>query len=344
MAMTNPFTATGFDMAAMTAAINKLPNLYNRVTGMFPEQPINTTTVMVEQSNGSLNIVRSRERGAPADKVTADKRALRSLVIPHIPVSDVVLPHEIQNVREFGSETSMESQAGVVARKLQKMKNIIDQTREYLAVGALKGIILDADGSTLYNLFTEFGITAASNPGDIGKYLVHDFVLDNNSTVVKTKCLNVKRHIEKNLRGERMTGVRGLCGSTFYDAFTTHPMVERAFEAYMALNQSLAEDYRQGFKFGGIVWEEYNASWTDKDGNTRAAIADNKAICFPEGTGNTFETVVAPGNFMEAVNTMGVPYYARQQDKPLGQGMDLWAEANVLPICKRPEVLVEVTI
>jgi len=340
----NPFTATGFDMAAMTAAIMKLPNLYNRVTGMFPEQPINTTTVLVEQSNGTLNIVRSRERGAPADKVVADKRALRSLVIPHIPVEDVVLPHEIQNVRAFGSATGLETQAGVMARKLQKMKNIIDQTREFLSVGALKGVILDADGSTLYNLFTEFGITSASNPGDVGKYLVLDFVLDSDATIVKTKCLSVKRHIEKNLRGERMTGIRGLASSTFFDAFTTHPEVEKAYANYQALNQNLAEDYRKGFTFGGITWEEYNASWTDKDGNVRAAIADNKAICFPEGTGNTFETVVAPGNFIETANTMGLPYYAVQEAKPKGQGYDLWAEANVLPICKRPEVLVEVTI
>lgn len=342
--MTNPFTGTGFDMAAMTAAINKLPNLYNRATQIFPEQPINTTTVLVEQSNGSLNIIRSRERGAPADKAQADKRALRSLVIPHIPISDVVLPHEIQNVRAFGSENSMETQAMGLARKLQKMKNMIDQTREFLSVGALKGIILDADGSTLYNLFTEFGITSASNPGDIGKYLSFDCVLDNDATDVIKKCLAVKRHIEKNLRGETMTGIRCLASPEFYDALTTHPSVVQAFAAYQALNQNLADDYRRGFRFGGIVFEEYNASWTDKDGNSRVAIAANKGICYPEGTGNTFETVVAPGNFIETVNTMGVAYYARQQEKPLGQGMDLWAEANVLPICKRPEVLVEVTI
>lgn len=344
MASTNPFTATGFDMAAMTAAINKLPNLYNRVTGIFPEQPINTTTVMVEQSNGSLNIIRSRERGAPADKATADKRALRSLIIPHIPVSDVVLPHEIQNVRAFGSESNLETQADVMARKLHKMKNMIDQTREFLSVGALKGIILDADGSTLYNLYTEFGITSASNPGDVGKYLTVDFVLDNDTTDVIKKCYAVKRHIEKNLRGEMMTGIRCLASPEFMDALTTHPSVVQAFAAYQALNQNLAEDYRRGFRFGGIVFEEYNASWPDKDGNARLAIAANEAHCYPEGTGNTFETVVAPGNFLEAVNTMGLPYYARQEAKPLGQGMDLWAEANVLPICKRPEVLVKVTI
>ena len=340
----NPFTATGFDIAAMTAAITKLPNLYNRVTGMFPEQPINTTTVMIEQSNGTLNIVRSRERGAPADKVIADKRALRSLVIPHIPVADVVLPHEIQNVRAFGSESALETQSAVLALKLQKMKNTIDQTREFLSVGALKGVILDADGSTLYNLFTEFGITSASNPGDIGKYLSLDFVLDSDSTDVRAKCIAVKRHIELNLRGERMTGIRCLCSSTFYDALIGHPEVQEAYRYWQNNGQNLSDDYRNGFRYGGIMFEEYNASWTDKDANVRSAIATNKGICFPEGTGNTFETVVAPGNFLEAANTMGMPYYARQQEKPMGQGLDLWAEANVLPICKRPEVLVEVTI
>jgi hypothetical protein len=332
--MTNPFTGTGFDMASMTKAINKLPNLYNRVAGIFPEQPIAMTTALIEQSNGTLNIVRSRPRGAPADKVTADKRALRSFVIPHIPIEDVVLPEEIQNVRAFGSESEGETAATIMARKLQKMKNVIDQTREHLAVGALKGIILDADGTTLYNLYTEFGIAQKTV----------DFVLDDDATIVMKKCLEVKRHIEENLKGESMTGIRCLCSSTFFDALTTHPEVEKAFAAYQALNQNLADDYRRGFRFGGIVFEEYNASWTDKDAAARAAIAANNGICFPEGTGNTFETIVAPGNFIETANTLGLPYYAKQEAKKFGQGYELWAEANVLPICKRPEVLVTVTI
>lgn len=343
--MLNPFTGTGFEMAAMTAAISKLPNLYNRTEAIFGAPAgIATTSLLVEQLNGTLNIVRSRSRGAPADKVTADKRALRSLVIPHIPVEDVLLPEDFQNLRAFGSENEMEAQSTLLARKLQKMKNIIDQTREYLRMGALKGIILDADGSTLYNLYTEFSITAASAAGDIGKYLTLDFALDVDTTAVLKKCLDVKRHIEKNLRGESMTGIRCLCSSGFYDSLTAHPEVEKAFQAYMALNQNLADDYRRGFRFGGIVFEEYTATWTDKDGTARPAIAANEGHCFPEGTGNTFEEVVAPGNFLEAANTMGLPYYAKQEPRKYNAGLDIWAESNPLPICKRPEVLVKVTV
>lgn len=341
--MVNPFTATGYDMVAMSAAIAKLPNMYSRVTPLFPEGPINTTSVVVEQMNGSLNIIRSRPRGAPADKSIADKRALRSFVVPHIPVTDVITPDEIQGVRAFGSENATETQAGVMARKLQKMKNQLDQTREYLSIGALKGIIYDADATVLYNLYDEFGITAASNAGDVGKYLTLSFALTTDTTDVRAKCLSVYRHIEANLRGTTMTGVRCLCGSTFFDDLTAHPEVEKAFAMYQALGQDLAQDRRRGFRFGGIVFEEYAGNWTDKDANARLGITATSGICFPEGT-DAFETVVAPGNFMEAVNTMGIPYYAKQEVEEFGRGVKLWAESNILPICKRPEVLVTVTV
>ncbi|MEN6533686.1 MAG: major capsid protein, partial [Bryobacteraceae bacterium] len=79
------------------------------------------------------------------------------------------------------------------------------------------------------------------------------------------------------------------------------------------------------------------------DGAARLGIAATSGICFPEGTRDTFSTVVAPGNFLETANTMGLPYYSRQEPKEFGQGIKVWAEGNWLPICKRPEVCVTVT-
>ena len=335
MPMTNPFTATGYDLTSMTAAINKLPNLYGRLAEMnvFPFDGVATTTVAVEQMNGTLNIVRSRPRGSAPDKVIADKRALRTFAVPHIPVEDVLLPEDFQNVRAFGSETSAETMASIMARKLQKMRNVLDQTLEYLRMGALKGIILDADGSTLYNLYTEFSIVQKTV----------DFALDDDETNVGAKCREVKRHIETNLKGERMSGIRVLVDGTFFDALVKHPSVEKAFAAYMALNQDLASDYRRGFRFNGLIFEEYPATWTDKDGTTRLAIASGEGHAYPEGTGETFGTVVAPGNFLETANTIGIPYYAKQEARKYNQGVDVYAESNVLPLCLRPEVLVKVT-
>lgn len=334
--MVNPFTGSGYDLVAMTNAIKKLPNLYDRLVrlGLFPFVPIKTTKVTVEQLNGTLNIVKSRPRGAPPDYVVADKRGLRIFGVPHFPVDDVLLPEDYQDVRKFGTENELETQAEIMADKLQKCRNILDQTLEYLRMGALKGIVLDADGSTLYNLYDEFNISQKSV----------DFELDNAATVVIKKCLEVKRHIEANLKGERMTGVRCLCSATFYDALTTHPEVQIAFANYLNLNQNLAGDYRTGFRFGEIVFEEYPATWNDRTGTPRPGIAANYGICFPEGTVDTFKTIVAPGNFMQAVNTLGEPYYAKTEPLRMDQGVEVHTEGNWLPICLRPEVLVTVSI
>ena len=50
-------------------------------------------------------------------------------------------------------------------RLRQHAQLTLDPTIEYQRVGALKGIILNGDGSTLYNLFTEFGVTPPTEVG-----------------------------------------------------------------------------------------------------------------------------------------------------------------------------------
>jgi len=334
--MVNPFAADGYSMAGLSDAIGKMPNLYGRLNEMalFTPKGVREITVLVEQRNGTLNLVTSTERGAPSALAIHDKRALRAFKIPHFSLDDVILPQDVQGIRAFGSENDVLAVAEVMRERLQRLKDALDQTTEYLRMGALKGIILDADGSTIYNLYTEFGISAKTV----------SFALADEETDVLLKCLEVKRHIEANLKGERMAGVRVLVDGDFYDALTTHPKVEKAFAAYMALSQNLADDYRRGFRFGGLVFEEYPGTWTDKDGTTRLAIADSCGHAFPEGTANTFRTYVAPGNFMAAVNAIGQQYYAMQEPKKMDAGWDLHAETNPLPMCLRPEVLVQVTV
>ena len=72
---------------------------------------------------------------------------MRSFVIPHIPHDDVVLPEEVQGIRAFGSENELEALANLIAKKLQTMRNKHAITLEHLRMGALKGMILDADGT-----------------------------------------------------------------------------------------------------------------------------------------------------------------------------------------------------
>ncbi len=330
----NPFSSDAFDMAALTAAINKIPNTYGRLEqlNLMTPQGVRTRTIIIEEMSGVLNLLPTQPVGAPGTVGTVGKRKVRSFVIPHIPHDDAVLPEEVQGIRAFGSETEMDALASLLAQKMQNMRNKHAITLEYLRMGALKGVILDADGSTLYDLYTEFGIAAKT----VG------FALDNAATEVLLKVLEVKRHIEDNLKGEFMTGIMCLCSQGFFDAFTTHAKVKEAYMYYQR-NQQLGNDYRTGFTFGGITFEEYRGQATDAAGTVRKFIADNEAHFFPIGTANTFRTYFAPADFNETANTLGLPLYAKQEPRKFGRGTDLHTQSNPLPICLRPEVLVKGT-
>ena len=332
--MINPFDTDAFNMTSLTASINLLTNTYGKLEAMnlFPQKSVRTRNIAVEEQNGVLNLLPTQMPGGTSTFEGRTKRKMRSFTIPHIPHDDVILPEEIQGIRAFGTENELEAMANVVTDHLQSMRNKHAITLEHLRMGALKGNILDADGSTLYNLFDEFEIT----PKTV------NFALGTASTDVKKKCLEVLRHIEDNLRGEFMTGVHCLVSPEFFDALTSHSKVKEAYERWEE-GAALRNDMRSGFTFGGITFEEYRGQATDPDGNTRRFIASGEGHCFPTGTAESFVTYFAPADFNETVNTLGLPLYAKQCPRKFDRGTELHTQSNPLPLCLRPGVLVKLT-
>ena len=240
--MHNPFNHPAFSMAALTTAINILPNRYGRLEDLtlMPAKAVRQRQIIVEEMNGVLNLLPTLPPGAPGSVGMRGKRKLRSFVIAHIPHDDVVLPEEVQGIRAFGSQNETEAVAGVIARHLETMRNKHAITLEHLRMGALKGVILDADGSVLYNLFDEFGIPAQS--------IAYD--LNSATSNVKAKCLATLAAIEDNLKGEFMNSVHCLCSPEFFAALTTHAKVEKAFEQWQQ-GAILIGDVRRWFHLCG---------------------------------------------------------------------------------------------
>jgi hypothetical protein len=196
--------------------------------GLFREQGVATTSVMIEEKEGSLNLVETTARGAPAIQNTHNKRKARSLVVPHIALEDTILADEVQNVRAFGSESLLEGVQAVVNQRMTEMASKMDATLEHLRIGAIKGQILDADGSAvIYDLFTEFGVS---------QHTEIDFDLDNGSPAagaVKKKCHDVRRKIEDELGAQPYDHIHAICGADFFDDLITHSEVATAYERYL---------------------------------------------------------------------------------------------------------------
>jgi hypothetical protein len=333
--LVNPFTGTGFDLITLTNAINKLPNRYGRLEqlGLFPIKGVATRQVAVESKEGVLTLVPTAPWGGTAAQNKSGKRTMKSFMIPHMPFEDSVQAADVVGVRKFGSENELETVEARVNDKLQEMRDKLDQTLEYRRFGALKGIIYDADASTvIYNELTEFGVSLQSI----------DFDLDTSTTEVLLKCLQVKRYYEDNLKGERITGLLALVSEGFYDALTTHPTVKAAYSGWSAAQRNLTEDQRSGFTYGGITFEEYRATVTTPAGSATPLLAAKHGNIIPLGTTNTFVTWAAPADFVETVNTIGQQYYAKSEVQKFDRGLDLHIQSNVLPFCLRPELIVDI--
>jgi hypothetical protein len=325
------FNNDAFSLSQLTRAMNDLPHVPGRIgqLGLFNEEGVSTTSISIEKVGNVIRLVPAAKRGSPGLPGTEQKRNLRNLNVVHLPQQDAVIADEIQNLRAFGSETDVETLQNVVNKKLTRMKRDLDVTMEYQRIGAIKGQVLDADGtSVLIDLYSEFGVTQQTQ----------DMDLDNSATKVKQKCIDVARKIEGELGGITNSGVRVFCSPGFFDAFVGHAAVEAAYDRYLD-GQFLRESQRKnGFWFADTYFEEYRG----KVGSTEF-IADGEAYAVPEGVAGLFDTYFGPADYMETVNTIGLPYYARQYAFQNGKGVHLESQANPLNICTRPRAIIKLT-
>lgn len=336
----NVFEQDAFGVTSLTDSINKLPFVPGRAGQLIDwgERGITTTTVMIEEVGGVLKLLNPTPRGGPGETKAKDKRNARSLLVPHYQHDDAINADEVQNVRAFGSETEVQSIMTMVRQRQQDAVSLVlDPTLEYQRLGAVQGIILNADGTTLYNLFTEFGVSQETEI---------DFDLDNGSPAtgaLRKVCAGAVRKIADNLGGVSFTGVHAFCGDAFFDYLLAHTEVVESYKG-TPMAQVLRDGYIYpngnkvygAFEFGGIVFENYRG----KNGDS-AMVNTDKCHVFPVGVPGLFRTVYAPADYIETVNTVGLPRYSKQWMSPNGKRIEMESQSNPLSYCTRPKVLLK---
>lgn len=317
-----------FSTMTLTASIQDVPFVPGRIgeLGWFDEEGIFDTTVVIEKENQTLVLVENKARGSNPQVVGADKRSGIPFKTTHLPETDTIMADEVLGVREFGSNDSRRTVEAVINKRLMKARRNLDATHEWHRVGALKGKILDSDGSTVIaDIFDRFGLTQQTLNMDLGTA----------TTKVRAKCSQIYDKIEDALGGVPFTGVRVLCGKDYWESFITHEKVEETFLNHAAASE-LRGDTREAFEFGGIIWERYRG----KVGG-QAYIGDNEAYAVPEGVSELFISRFAPADYVEAVGTMGLPYYAKTELLPMGKGVMLEAQSNPIHLCTRPRAIIK---
>jgi len=328
------FTNDAFSLRSLTAAILKAPYKPGRLgeLALFSESGITTTVVQVEEQDGQLSLIPTSPRGGPGDSLGNTKRILRAFNVPHLQRESTIIADQVQGVRSFGTETETQTVQQLVDQRLATLRMMHEVTLEHLRIGALKGLILDADLSTIYDLFAQFDVMQQTQ----------EFAFTDDTLDIRALCVEVLRQIEGELGGSTYSAARALCSASFFDALIAHPLVRQSFQYQEGA--VLRSDLRRGFQFGGITFEEYRGSVGAVD-----FIADGDAYAFPEGAqtvkGPLFQTYFAPADFEETVNTIGLPIYVKQaRDMEFNRWVKLHSQSNPLPICLRPRAVVKLSI
>ena len=325
------FSSDAFSLTTLTERINKMdfqPGLIGSL-GLFAEKGVTTTSIEVEEKNGTLRLIPTNPRGAPPFVQARDRRTVRLFKIPQIQKYDRVYADQVQNIRSFGSDTDTQTVQALVDELLAQMGAEVEMTIEHLRVGALQGNILDSDGSTvIYNLFTEFGVSQ----------LTAAITFSSAATEIRNQLVAAKRLIEADLGGVPVTGYAAIVSPEFFDALVAHATVKEAYK-YQQGNQLQADLRESGFVYAGISFREYRGSI-----GATPYIAASTGYMYPTGP-NLFATYFAPGDFVETVNTIGLPMYSKTAPDPeFNRWVSILVQSNPLPLALRPRSILKLTM
>lgn len=331
------FNRPEFSVSSLSGMIERVPYAPTLLgsLGIFTPMPVRTRNVMIERRDNRLTLIQSSADGAPPDALESDDRDLVMMRTTRLAKRFTLYAYELDGIRAFGSETELMAVQAEYARRAARIKADMSLTHEYHRLGALQGVLMDADGvSVIRDYFDEFEIVRPA-------VIALDF--RPTATGVKRSLQQLAREIIRSSGGAltEASEIHALIGDDAYDALVSHPEVER-----MYLNWSAAMDLGNrkifdSFKYGGIVWHNYRGT----DDNSTIAIPTNGARFFPVGAPEVFKKAMAPLESLGYIGTMGQDTYMMNVPD---RERDMWTKGEIysypLYICQRPDLLRSATV
>jgi hypothetical protein len=325
-----------FELVDYTEELLLIPNAWGLIQelGIFREEGVSQHSVTVESSEGTLGLITDKFRGERNNVNKNDTRSLRSFPVAHFPLDDSVKPEDIQGKRAYGSADQAETEAAVIARKLERIRMNHAVTLEAARAYAITaGAIYAPNGTVAGNFYTDFGITRKSI----------DFVLGTSTTDLTAKSEEGIAHIQDNIQsGEVVNEVIVLCSPAFFGKLINHATVKEAYKYYTSTQEPLRNRLGSGlyrrFVHSGVTYIEYRGSY-----NGTALIPAGEAYMLPQGTSDMFLTYFSPANKFSHVNTLGEAAYVFSYKDPKDSEILLQSESNFLNLIRRPQAVIQLT-
>lgn len=336
MSVLDIFNNDAFSLTSMLDTVDQMDYQPSALGAMniFTPNPVRTETVAIESRDGVLSLIQTSQRGSSIEQRQNEKRKIRDFRTSRIAKGDRITASELAFLRGHGEEQQVTMAQEEVARRLNGPSGImsdIEMTMEHQRLGAVQGIVLDADGSSvIYNWYTEFGVTPATE-------VAFDFANQADGDLRK-KCTQITRAMKRAAKGAWTPGtkIHALCGDDFWDDLIALPEVRQTY-----LNRRDSQYVENGGAFeqityGGITWENYQGT----DDNSTVAIATDKVKFFPVNAPGAFLEVFSPGEQFEHIGQLGQRAYPMiVRDEKRDMYVDVEAYSYPLLVCTRPAML-----
>lgn len=335
MLFTNLFNHPTFQAVQLTAAIQQVefvPSMLGAYgDALFVPDTSPTPFVAFAREGGKLSLIPTTPRGAPPVELEKRGKDMRIFQTHRLAKSSTVMADSLTGILNLPDLLAERSVQQEFAKRAVTIRRDMEFTHEYMRFGAVRGIVLDADGSVLDDFWQSWGATMAA---------WIELAINNPATKLSDLRSAIRALVRQARRGSKggwipnQTQYHALCGEVFYNKFVTHPAIEPLYLGY-ARAVELGQEIPDNFPFGGVVWHDYQG---DDDGVL--AIADNEAHLFPLRGNEVFRRIWGPAEFEPWINLPGQDIYALTiPDRDRGAWLK-WEGYNYpLFVCSRPEML-----
>lgn len=345
------FRNDAFSTASLHRMVDNVTYVPQALTslGLFTPEPISGDLVHLYEEDNTIRLIPFTERGTPNTMEIRDVGRIRSLKTPRLSPQDTVRASELGNVANMALARNirLRSAGELVNKRMGKLRQRMAMTKEFQYLNAIKGKLLDSDGTTVYaDFFAEMGVTqpaivdvpfATLTEDEFNEFFVNNFF----------------RVIMRALKDRKGAGTRiGVAvGDNWWSAMMKHPGFREIWKLEMqaraiarSANPLVQPSAWLSVEFAGFTWWNYMGT----DDGTTVAVETNMAYFFPIGAQDVFVEYLGTGETFDQTGpgVLGRPLYpmVRRDPRDHPEFVDIMLRNYGLPACIFPKALMRAKI
>lgn len=319
-----------FTLIDYTPEIQLLPRKWQLISNMnlFTTHYVSTTVAQAGRIQEITTLFGARSRNGERNFIDSENVLAKNFNIPFFPLDRAITAADIQNFRAYQTPNAPKTVQDEVIRVMDRIKRSHALLKERAMVEAIKGSsYVGPNGvGTVYNYYTEFGVSQPLAPVDFTNALVDP------SETIETSVRAKITTAAQNEADEYV--VVGICSPKWFSALINHPLVREAYKFYQSQQDPLRErlgglgNYRS-FSFKGVSYIEYTSGY----------ITDGEAYFFPTGISDQFRLYYAPANDAALANEVGQELYLWFKQDDFNRKYKVESETSMLAVNTRPELV-----